>query len=205
MDSTNKVEWPYLAIAAAAALLFLIFPSWAIAAGKVPDPAVPIWMFWVDISGSLFVIAYLDFGHGYVLYQTIVNKKGADEFGPLFRVPFLARKNRFLRLLALIFVPYGLTVYFFAILYGLISRLCSDSFHVWGVSCSGLTLLQSWYFSLTTASTVGYGDIAPNRPCAYVAVMSEIILSVFFAVFLFSVVGSALIENAKEKGSDAGT
>lgn len=201
MASSDKVEPVYVAIAAIAALFFLSFPSWAIGAGQVPSPGVPAWMFWIDIAACLLIIAYLDFGHGYVLYQTIVNKKNPEDFGPLFRMPFLARDNQFVKLLALIFVPYGLTVYFFAILYGLISHLCADSFRVWGVSCRGLTLFQSLYFSLTTASTVGYGDIAPNRPCAYIAVMAEIILSLFFAVFLFSVVGSAILESAKGPGS----
>lgn len=178
----------------AGVIALLVWPS-SVLGKTIPQSGLPWGMFWTNVVACLALIAWLDYGHAFVLYQVLVHRKEREDFGPLFRLPFLSRDNFFLRSFTLLFIPYVLTVYLFAIIYGLISLCSPASFRCWSVICpQPLTLLQSLYFSLTTASTVGYGDIAPNSPVAQIAAMAEILLSVFFAVFLFSIVGGALSE-----------
>ena len=50
-----------------------------------------------------------------------------------------------------------------------------------------LTVLDSLYFSVTTAATVGYGDIVPNSAIAKVLVMAELVANLFFVIGIFSV------------------
>ena len=53
-------------------------------------------------------------------------------------------------------ISYFLVIYEYAISYTLLSRLDAHAFNI-----GTLTLFDAIYFSLTTAATVGYGDIVP--------------------------------------------
>jgi hypothetical protein len=84
-------------------------------------------------------------------------------------------------------LSYFLVIYEYAISYTLLSRLDAQAFNI-----GRLTLFDAIYFSLSTAATVGFGDIVPRSTLARVFVMAEILLTFAYVVFLFSVLGSAV-------------
>jgi CBS domain containing-hemolysin-like protein len=51
-----------------------------------------------------------------------------------------------------------------------------------------LSLFEAIYFSITTAATVGFGDIVPTSIAARAVVMFEIVLGLMYAVFFFAVI-----------------
>jgi len=59
------------------------------------------------------------------------------------------------------------------------------------------------YFSLTTLTTIGYGDVAPVAPSARSAAMLEGVFGQFYiAVVVAQLVGSKLAEAATRGGSN---
>jgi len=84
-------------------------------------------------------------------------------------------------------LSYFLVIYEYAISYTLLSRLDAQAFNI-----GRLTLFDAIYFSLTTAATVGFGDIVPQSTLARVFVMAEILLTFSYVVFIFSVLGSSV-------------
>jgi hypothetical protein len=84
-------------------------------------------------------------------------------------------------------LSYFLVIYEYAITYTLLSRLDAHAFNI-----GRLTLFDAIYFSLTTAATVGFGDIVPSSTLARVFVMAEIMLTFAYVVFIFSVLGSSV-------------
>jgi len=95
-------------------------------------------------------------------------------------------------------IGYLLVVYLFAVLYRLVSILDSNAYFVNG-SQRSLSLFNALYFSVTTASTVGFGDITPASVWAKSLVMAEIFLSLAYAAFLLSV-GAARLMDRQVKG-----
>lgn len=79
------------------------------------------------------------------------------------------------------FVSYSLCNYVFAVLYVFISNLDPSAF-----STGGLSPLDGVYFSVVTAATVGYSDIAPLSAAARLVVVLQISLSLIYVVLLFS-------------------
>ena len=49
------------------------------------------------------------------------------------------------------------------------------------------------YFSLTTLTTTGFGDIAPLAPAARLAAIGEILIGIGFTLFAFGLVISAIV------------
>jgi hypothetical protein len=84
-------------------------------------------------------------------------------------------------------LSYFLVIYEYAITYTLLSRLDAQAFNI-----GRLSLFDAIYFSLTTAATVGFGDIVPSSTLARVFVMAEILLTFSYVVFIFSVLGSSV-------------
>jgi hypothetical protein len=84
-------------------------------------------------------------------------------------------------------LSYFLVIYQYAISYTFLSRLDAQAFNI-----GRLSLFDAIYFSLTTAATVGFGDIVPTSTVARVFVMAEILLTFAYVVFIFSVLGSAM-------------
>jgi hypothetical protein len=82
-------------------------------------------------------------------------------------------------------VSYGFTIYCFGLLYFVVNRLDGQAFS--GVA--RLTSLQSvwqfWYFSAVTITTLGYGDIAPRTFTSQLLAVIEVLLGLFFVLFLF--------------------
>ena len=84
-------------------------------------------------------------------------------------------------------ISYFLVIYEYAISYTLLSRLDAHAFNI-----GTLTLFDAIYFSVTTAATVGYGDIVPSSTLARIFVMAEILTTFAYVVFIFSVLGSSV-------------
>jgi len=90
-------------------------------------------------------------------------------------------------------LSYLFTIYGFAVAYLFVSRLNPAAFNV-----GELTLFKAVYFSLVTAATVGYGDITPSSTSTRSLVILEIVASLVYAVFFFSVLASGI----RNRGQD---
>jgi hypothetical protein len=83
-------------------------------------------------------------------------------------------------------VSYGYTMFYFGILDSLLFRAEPTSFAgveattPWGVAW------QFLYYSTITIATVGYGDITPKRPLSQAVAACEVLIGMFFALFLFA-------------------
>jgi voltage-gated potassium channel len=82
---------------------------------------------------------------------------------------------------------YLYTVYGYGIAYVFLSNYATAAFNV-----PQLSLIDGVYFSLITASTVGYGDMFPITSLTRLLVMSEILISLIYGIFLFSVAAGML-------------
>lgn len=58
----------------------------------------------------------------------------------------------------------------------------------------GMDFITALYFSLTTISTVGFGDIHPLSKLSKIIVMSEISLGLTYTVFIFSILAAFVRE-----------
>ena len=103
---------------------------------------------------------------------------------------------------------YLLAALAWANLYGLLEVLMPGSFAVEGLDKPALL---EWfrreslfvYFSLTTLTTIGYGDVTPVAPAARSAAMIEGVFGQFYiAVVVAQLVGSKLAEATTHSGSD---
>lgn len=86
----------------------------------------------------------------------------------------------------MMFVSYLAFIYAYGVLYAFVAGVDPAAF---GSSLRGSDAV---YFSVITAATVGYGDIAPKTGLAKWIVTSEILLSLLYVVLLFSAAASAL-------------
>lgn len=92
------------------------------------------------------------------------------------------KPQSFSRSLLLIFINYFEITVWFAVLY-----------LKFGLEKNGVIVssLKALYFSLTTATTVGYGDITPNNnSCMIIAMIQMIIMLIFIVLFFNKFVGS---------------
>jgi voltage-gated potassium channel len=111
---------------------------------------------------------------------------------------FFARVSR-LVIPAFAFVTfYSLIVILFASAYRLISAYTSEPHFNVGGALRGLSFSESIYFSISTISTVGYGDIIPYSNLA--RVLSS--LEVFSGIMLLLFGVSELLEYAREHRQD---
>ncbi len=81
-------------------------------------------------------------------------------------------------------VSYALTLYGFSIAYTLISNLDPMAFK----EGKPLSFITSVYFTVSTAATVGFGDISPISTAARVVTAIEMLVSTFYLIFIFSTV-----------------
>ncbi|WP_159006507.1 potassium channel family protein [Bradyrhizobium sp. S69] len=88
---------------------------------------------------------------------------------------------------------YATTIYGFSLIYEIVDRLQPSSF---SQRMDGP--ITAIYFSVATIATVGYGDIAPIRPIARVCTTAEILLGVFYSVFIFSIIASFIKQQPKK-------
>jgi len=80
---------------------------------------------------------------------------------------------------------YSLLVILFASVYTISDHLGAPNFRIAG-ALRALTFPESLYFSLTTLSTVGYGDIAPATNLARFVTAFEIVCGVMLLLFGFN-------------------
>ncbi len=93
---------------------------------------------------------------------------------------------------------YLFSIYGFALAFTALSNSDPVAFNI-----GRLDFFSALYFSLVTAATVGYGDIAPVTNGARGLVMLEIIVGLMYGVFFFSVLAAALQKQNRriEKGA----
>ncbi|WKZ31309.1 MAG: potassium channel family protein [Candidatus Dojkabacteria bacterium] len=63
----------------------------------------------------------------------------------------------------------------------------------------GWTYIQSFYFSVTTLATVGYGDLHPTTEVSRIFTTFYILIGVTMAVSSFSFLGSRRLDRRVEK------
>lgn len=94
---------------------------------------------------------------------------------------------------------YIYTAFYFACVDTLIYRAVTDAYHgiVWtsSIDLAG----QFLYYSVVTMATVGYGDIYPTSWHSRLAAMAEIMLGLFFGLFLFATFVSGFVGRLSEK------
>ena len=78
------------------------------------------------------------------------------------------------------FLSFFTLTYAFAVLYVTLSYLAPGSFD------THLSAVQGVYFSTITAYTIGYGDISPKNDLARAVVVSQVIISSFYFLVLFT-------------------
>jgi voltage-gated potassium channel len=99
---------------------------------------------------------------------------------------FFERMSRLLAPAFAFVTFYSLLVIVFATIYRILDRYSDlPHFAVNGTS-RDLSFAESLYFSITTISTVGYGDIVPASDIVRVLVSAQIILGVLLLLFGFS-------------------
>ncbi len=81
-------------------------------------------------------------------------------------------------------VSFGFTVYGFALAYAALSAVDPSQFN------RSLTPVRALYFAITTAATVGYGDIHPAAVFAQLLVSCQIIICFLYALLLIGVAAS---------------
>lgn len=66
-------------------------------------------------------------------------------------------------------------------------------------SMEGWTWAQSFYFTIVTITTVGYGDLTPSTDASRIVTAIYIILGVAIAAGIISMYGSYLVKNRVNK------
>ncbi|WP_333871377.1 potassium channel family protein [Desulforamulus putei] len=87
----------------------------------------------------------------------------------------------------------------FAMIYKFLTVIEPNSFY--GLSPAN-HLIDFWYYSLTTMTTVGYGDVYPLTQAARFITITQVVTGV--AIFLGIVISTVLITREKRKSRDTG-
>ena len=194
-DPSLPSRW-VTATAIAVTLLFVSIPIFLLQDQTVslwPPQSITDWLAVVDLLFGLSLTGYLTFGYSLRSMHLLLEKDTQSTWdGSVFGI---AGKKR--RIAVNLGIGYLLVVYFFAVLYRLVSIFDSQAFFVNGPRAS-LSLFNALYFSVTTASTVGFGDITPAGVWAKSLVMVEILLSLAYAALLLSVGAARLMEGKVE-------
>lgn len=97
-----------------------------------------------------------------------------------------------LQVLGYAVTSYGTTIYFFSVIFVLISNYDRHAF-----TPAIESLGAAAYFSVVTIATVGYGDIQPVSGWARFTASAEILTGVGYTVFFLSVIAGFLRERDK--------
>ena len=79
----------------------------------------------------------------------------------------------------------------FAILYELL-EIWKPNVHFKGLHHDTVTFLDFLYFSVTTQTTVGYGDIVPSSPLTRIITMVQMLMS-YIVLVVTDIVGSGVL------------
>lgn len=131
-----------------------------------------------------------------VFFHEITNTVSARALGMPTRKTRKRSKKITPRLLTVFvcFIAYLTTIYVFAVGFMYLSGFDSSAFS----SNSQLSVLDAFYFSLVTATTVGYGDIYPVSYIAKALVSAEIVIALSYVVVMFSSISQYLRGNARD-------
>jgi hypothetical protein len=88
----------------------------------------------------------------------------------------------------------------YAFLYGSIDRLGGDPFFVGGAPASASNCL---YFSFTTMTTVGYGDLTARSNLGHTVAVSEALIGQIYLVTVVAVLVSGLGRAARRDGGSS--
>lgn len=146
------------------------------------------------LLGFLILFGVLNFNKrfnsciaGYLIGETIFYVLSVIFLEDIHKKP-----QSFSRSLLLIFINYFEITIWFAVLY-LNFGLEKNKIIV--------SPLKALYFSLTTATTVGYGDITPNNDsCMIIGMLQMVIMLIFIVLFFNKFVGSINEEKSKKQG-----
>lgn len=97
------------------------------------------------------------------------------------------------RAIQLVVLAYALFVEGFAYLYLLIDRPGANAFAFARSTEHRLDFLSASYFSLTTLTTAGFGDIASLSATARMAAIGEIMVGIVFTLFAFGLVITGIV------------
>ena len=137
---------------------------------------VQLWMLSLEFAYQGLARIY-GFRHTRLFFRSILGSK--DRSGSeVARSPFEA--------IFATMLSYSVAVYGFALLFVAISNRDHASF-----TGGAMSVATAFYFSLVTATTVGFGDIAPVSTAARFTVVVEIGVALLYAIFLFSVLAGA--------------
>jgi len=183
-----------LVVAAIFAIVFGFVMFWPalVAAGKI-EPNV----FTIIYSVIIYLVVWLIIA-GTVL-ESISQLYGIrrpyflPEYPKGFRLGLLKTTRKTVSgLVTVVIISYLFTLHAYAVAYVFISHIDKTSF------CPGpLNVISAWYFSVATAATVGFGDITAQSDLARLVVTSEILVSIFYVVFIFSILPRRPDENRK--------
>lgn len=171
------------------ALLAAFFYLFILPAMVASDPAG--WGWW-GVAFGAFLLAQLFL----IVFTMAMDSAYVMYFSRRYEMPFFDEIHRRLgnrplairseRGIAMMFVSYALFLYAYAVLYSFISHVEPQAFGL------ALSIADSLYFSVITAATVGFGDITPGTWWSRGMVVSQVLLSVFYVVLLFSATATVL-------------
>ncbi|WP_157785771.1 potassium channel family protein [Bradyrhizobium liaoningense] len=145
-------------------------------AGNMPDGEI------IQIYAGISAAMLISIAFGALMVATNRMLGGHDTRPILFK-----------RTIRLVVLAYVLFVEGFAYLYLLIDRPGANAFAFARSGEHRLDFGSARYFSLTTLTTTGFGDIAPLSPTARMATIGEIMVGIVFTLFAFGLVISAIV------------
>jgi Ion channel len=164
----------------------LVFPA------LVADRSVPPTIGTVVVALLVYIQLWLLVAeYAYTAASSLYNLPHAY-LNPILRILFGRNRRRRISLFRTVFSclsSYFLSIYGFALAYTSLSHADPHAF-----TGGRLSLFTASYFSLVTATTVGYGDIAPVTVSARSLAMAEIMLSLIYLIFFFSVLAGGIRE-----------
>lgn len=181
----------FLVIGGAASTFYLFVYPALVALGRAGAGLAPILLGLILYFQLWLLVAE----YGYVAAAHLYGWRRKSLFLPLFRplprggasaFPSRPSASGFL-LVATSLFSYFITLYGFALAYFFLSQRSDEAFRP-----GALGLLDSVYFSVVTAATVGFGDISPVTPVAKILVICEILASFVYTVFIFSLLAAGL-------------
>jgi len=89
-------------------------------------------------------------------------------------------------------VSYTAIIHLYAAAYLTILYFHPNAIDYGDQSYKGMDVITAYYFSLITIATVGFGDIHPVDGVSKLVVMSEVMIGLFYSVFIFSILASLI-------------
>jgi len=175
-------------------IYLLVLPGWYLSSREPNLPAPDLSLNLVTLPGRVFLSLLTGATAIFVLAYNCAKTVYSELFGkPESRQYFFGIRRTRARLAVALAGSYVLTIYLFAVLYGVLSRIDSHAFD----PAARLYLFDAIYMSVTTATTIG-SDLHPKSHIAKSIVMLELVICLTYAVTFFSVVAGVARESASE-------